>query len=57
MSDYVDHTNAARAYLEKLSKRPSDETLVAAAKAEAYLALAAAIAERGRPSDASRQGN
>ncbi|WP_371480692.1 hypothetical protein [Kitasatospora sp. NBC_00315] len=55
MSDYLDHVNAAQAYLAKLPKRLSDSTIVEAAKVEAYLALAAAVAGRdGGTNDTSR---
>ncbi|MFE6050967.1 hypothetical protein ACFQ6N_09440 [Kitasatospora sp. NPDC056446] len=55
MSDYVDHANAARAYLDRLPKRVSPDTLVGAAKVEAYLALAAVLARHlETPTDRSR---
>ncbi|GGV05431.1 hypothetical protein GCM10010495_16510 [Kitasatospora herbaricolor] len=46
MSDYLNHVNAAQAYLAKLPERLSDATIVEAAKVEATLALAAAVAGR-----------
>ena len=56
MSDQLDHANAARSYLARLSKHPADHILVEAAKAEAYLALAVAMASRPGPeAEVSRQ--
>ncbi|MFB7127748.1 MULTISPECIES: hypothetical protein [Streptomycetaceae] len=55
MSDYVDHANAARAYLDRLPKHVSPDALVGAAKIEAYLAFAAILARHlEAPADRSR---
>lgn len=57
MNDHTSHIDAARAYLRRLPDRLSPETLVSAARVEAYLAIAAAIADRREePADGSRPG-